>query len=775
MIRKKYSLIISLILIYSCSGGGGSVAFSFDVSADKILSTNEDVNLTDNFLASTNYPSDITFTITTAPKNGNAIISNSGSFTYSPNQDFFGDDNFVITFSAIQIDDNGQPIGSPITYIRNVSINILPVNDAPFFEIVSLDSPTLIFPGDILSFTISVSDVDNDISDLIFTTEAYNTSLKTSFLPQINMISIDPSSLDVGGVIDAVVKVSDGVDSSSGLINFWNLKKLESESSPDNAYTFYGNKDNDNRLINYAFILDAIDEETAKLNIINGLIDWLDFIDDGNVSYFINNFMNIHVIEVNSDSDANIKVKTGRTVKEEYDFDSMTDEEEDNFYENIFSSLGCGLRDDNTYCFNANFVTNVEDFIKNYGIDDIDNISVITATYGRGTACGGCSTPINIQDYYIGTYYPEDVYIRALFLTLKHEFGHSFVNVGDEYTSDYWDPDDNPNGSVNCLPVNDFYDNFIDYDIDEDGFIDDEENEDISRDGILFDWAGCLWADSWPNTTTVSNPFQVKWSHLINNLDNVPGLDYLSEDIDIGMFEGTYYGRKYNYRPSYANVMGGTGDKTPWWFEGVNVTATSWDKVGIESFAINAFKFQGLHDLNFQFNDTGITIQLNFKIPNDIFGINWYIDGEIDSSLNDKTNFFVAGLSSGWQKIAYRVYEKNNQNNYLNVIDELDKYADVYDGAFTSFNQLHYCDESYSDKQGYEESVCYGTLTAYQLIDRNEDINDINNINTYGGYNLKSFNDFLGFYNDDETSHWVDYFIEYSGLGGQIGINWNNL
>ena len=47
--------------------------------------------------------------------------------------------------------------------------------------------------------------------------------------------------------------------------------------------------------------------------------------------------MNIHVIEVNSDSDANIKVKTGRTVKEENDFDSMTDEEEDNFYDNIFS------------------------------------------------------------------------------------------------------------------------------------------------------------------------------------------------------------------------------------------------------------------------------------------------------------------------------------------------------------------------------------------------------------------------------------------------------
>ncbi|MEL0173072.1 MAG: hypothetical protein VW871_05955, partial [Gammaproteobacteria bacterium] len=169
------------------------------------------------------------------------------------------------------------------------------------------------------------------------------------------------------------------------------------------------------------------------------------------------------------------------------------------------------------------------------------------------------------------------------------------------------------------------------------------------------------------------------------------------------------------------------------------------------------------------------TIQLNFKIPNDIFGINWYIDGELDTSLNNKTNFFVEGLSSGWQKISYRVYEKNNKNNYLTIIDELDKYADVYDGAFTSFNQLHYCDAPYSDRPGYDESVCYGTLTAYELIDKNGDINDINNINSYGGYSLKNFNDFLSFYNDSQTSHWVDFFIEYSGLGGQIGINWSNL
>jgi len=771
---KNISLLFTLIFIYSC-GGSGAAPFSFSVGPDKILSTNEDVNLTGSFSVSTNYTSNIIYSISTSAKNGTVSINNSGVFSYLPSPNYFGEDDFAITFNATQIDENQQPVSGPITYTRSVNVTVIPVNDSPFFEIIDLDSSALIYPNEKLSFTVSVGDVDNDISDLIFITEANNASLETSFNILTNTVTINPSMLNMGGLIDAVIQVSDGTDSSSKLINFWNLKKLESDLSSDRAYTFYGNHESDNRLINYVFILDALDDESSKSNTINGLMDWLDFIDDGNVSYFINNFMNIHVIEVNSDSDANIKIKTGRMVKEENDFDSMTDEEEDSFYENIFSSLGCGLRDDNIYCFNADFVTNVEDFIKNYGIDDIDNISVITATYGRGTACGGCSTPINIQDYYIGTNHPEDVYVRALLLTLKHEFGHSFVTVGDEYTSDYWDPDDNPNGSVNCLPVNDFYDNFIDYDIDEDGFIDEDENEDISRDGTLFDWEGCIWADFYPNTTTVSDPFKLKWSHLVENLDNVPGLDYLTEDTDIGMFEGTYYGRKYNYRPSYANIMGGTGDQRPWYFDGINVTATSWDKVGIESFAINALKFQGLHDLDFQFNDTGITIQLNFIIPNDIFGINWYIDGEIDTSLNDKTDFFVEGLSSGWQKIAYRVYEKNNQNNYLTAIDELDQYAEVYNGAFTSFNQLHYCDAPYSDKPGYEESVCYGTLTAYDLIDENGDINDSNDINSYGGYDLKNFNDFLSFYNDSQTSHWVDYFIEYSGLGGQIGINWSNL
>ena len=120
-----------------------------------------------------------------------------------------------------------------------------------------------------------------------------------------------------------------------------------------------------------------------------GLKEWVDFINDDGIGYFVNNFFNINLIELSSE-ETRLKIQTGRTI-EDNDFDSMTEEEIDEFYDGIFSESGCGLRDDNMYCFNNEFVTSAEDLIKTYGINDIDNISILTSTEGRGTACGGCS------------------------------------------------------------------------------------------------------------------------------------------------------------------------------------------------------------------------------------------------------------------------------------------------------------------------------------------------------------------------------------------------
>ena len=136
MHKKNIYLVLSLLFIYSCGGGGGGAApFAFTVGLDKILSTNEDVDLTGNFSASTNYTSDITYTISTFPKNGNASVNSSGTFTYSPSPNFFGEDDFTITFSATQIDENQQPVGGPITYTRSVDVTVNPINDSATIEL----------------------------------------------------------------------------------------------------------------------------------------------------------------------------------------------------------------------------------------------------------------------------------------------------------------------------------------------------------------------------------------------------------------------------------------------------------------------------------------------------------------------------------------------------------------------------------------------------------------------------------------------------------------
>ena len=208
-------------------------------------------------------------------------------------------------------------------------------------------------------------------------------------------------------------------------------------------------------------------------------------------------------------------------------------------------------------------------------------------------------------------------------------------------------------------------------------------------------------------------------------------------------------------------------NREDWWYYGNKTSGTSWDKIGIESFVIQALKYQGLHDLNYEFNNNGISISLNLVIPDDIFEIKWYVDGVLNESYNNDTSINIAKKSYGWQKIAYRISEKNNQSKYINVRDELDTYADVYQGAFSSFGLAHYCAEPYSDEDGYDRSVCYGTVTAYDV--------GSNSTNSYGAYRVKNFDELMELYGGSENDHWMEYFVEYSGLGGQIGINWSNL
>ena len=756
-------IIISVVLA-SCGGGGGgggsapSVPFLISLGLSS-FSVDEDSNFSGSIAASANESVTLTYSINTEPTNGSLTLSStSAQISYTPNTNYYGSDQFTYTVTA---SNNNTKSGT-------VNITVNSINDPP--SIILLENNDVyenIFSDENFTIKVQVDDVDNEISELVFSSSSIYGDLNTSYNSVDSIISIDTADYSFAGPLDIDLTVSDNTDSASTQVKFWNLKKISDDQSINSVYTFLGNHLNNDRRVNYVIFVDAF-EDSALIGIRQGLREWIDFINDDGIEYFVKNFFNINIIELSSD-ETRLKIQTGRTIKEDNDFDSMTDDEIDEFYDGIFSENGCGLRDDNMYCFNSEFVTSAEDLIKSYGINDIDNISVLTSTEGRGTACGGCSTPINIQDVFIGTNASQDVYIRLVMATLKHEFGHSFNDMADEYRSDYWDPEENPDGSINCQSVEDYYDDLIEYDLDENGVIDDDENTEIERDGLIFDW-GCGWVDASPNTTSEDQPEFFKWKHHFNNPDNIPGYHDENTTEGLGIFKGTYYGIEHTSRPSYENIMGSPNreDREQWWYFGNKTPAMSWDKVGVESFVIQALKYQGLHNLNHQFSNTGVAINLDFVIPDDIFEIRWFIDGIENDSYKNLTSLTISKKSSGWEKIAYRIFEKNNESNFISVEDPLESYADVYQGFFTSFNQLHYCDEPYSDVEGYDDSICNGTVTAYDI---QED-----ETNAYGAYEVKSFNDLMTLYCSDcnENSHWMEYFIEYSGLGGQMVINWSN-
>ncbi len=95
-----------------------------DSSSDLFIGT-EDVQIAGNVLSN---DSDIdgnslTASIQTTPSNGTLVLQSNGSFTYTPNTNYFGSDFFMY-----KVCDNGTP---SICVNENVTISISPINDAP--------------------------------------------------------------------------------------------------------------------------------------------------------------------------------------------------------------------------------------------------------------------------------------------------------------------------------------------------------------------------------------------------------------------------------------------------------------------------------------------------------------------------------------------------------------------------------------------------------------------------------------------------------------------
>ena len=142
---KKIFVVLSTIFLAACGGGGGGAEAPAPVVPpapapltitlnDSSHSTDEDNAVTANFDVSTNRSAALSYTASDEPDYGSVSFSGN-SFTYTPNDNFFGSDEFEVTASAESASDSAK-----------ISLTINSVNDVPVLEVSLVESDDSEYP-----------------------------------------------------------------------------------------------------------------------------------------------------------------------------------------------------------------------------------------------------------------------------------------------------------------------------------------------------------------------------------------------------------------------------------------------------------------------------------------------------------------------------------------------------------------------------------------------------------------------------------------------------
>lgn len=693
---KKLNILICLIFLTGCGGGGGAAAFALLIADIGNLSTNEDTSFSGNLSASTNYNSVISYSISSSPSSGDASISDNGSFLYVPNPDYYGQDNFAIRVTATRKDSNNNTVGTPINKIQNLNITVNPINDAPVLTMVSdlsgFDKTNIIFDN-LMTLEITVSDVDNSVSELQFYGSFIDQNIEGTHQGGVDsdFVTLDLSTLNNAGLQTMSMCVSDGsVETCAGDIESYFVSNKQVKSvdyncdndgnncSQSNQHLYYlvGTPDSSART-NYIFIGDQLtgleDRDEFRLR----LAESVNLLVETDAAEVVNGYFNIIVLE-----EADL---TGVSI-----FDI---------------AIGCYSDwDPNIYCIGEVDRNQITDILPSWTV-----ASFLTTISGRGVAQGS----VNIQGLSSRT--------REV---VMHELGHSHGFMGDEYDS----------GGERTFP--DYY------------------------------------ADFPMNTTTVQDPQLVKWSHHIDDMNNVPGVDYdvcynysdgsiyyrdeltyeececyynqypdsddypgTNEDdsckTKIGLLEGTYYGEIETYRPRWISVM---------W-----CCFLEYGKVNVEGFAVGSIMNQGFSNYeingesgpNILTNPSGlgdfITFEIDAVYDQEKLKLKWLVDGEEQP---DKENSTVVtfdrpsdnrAVSYSWvvEDLTGALVAPNDPNNPLDFYESYWERNYYYqsDPSLTpiaSLNPYIGSWEWYSDTSGYyydnsvdssnEDEFLYGEL-----------------------------------------------------------------
>ena len=660
-----------MIFIASCGGGGGGggapvVPFALNLASSS-FSVDEDTVFSGSIAASANEVVTLSYTLDSTTSNGFLSFGMDASITYEPNDNYFGQDEFTYTVTAVE---------KNISKTSTVLITINPINDGPEILMVSkenLDKHNLIFEQN-PSFDVNFADVDNSLEDFIFSASVGDIeipSIFTSTSEGTGKIQLDLSNITTAGLLNVELSISDGSLSASDEFNTWIIadKRIvtvaqdddksdgfDSGSTTDKQYYLYYLVGGDSSIgrTDYLFVADSLDDVTNESGdsdvdrFRQALLSSINSLNDSEISSFFQGYFDIIVAEpVSPDGTSLASIETGC-----YDWD-----------ENVYC-IGSG--DINTRVF--------DDLYENNTL-----ISVLTTISGRGVNLGNTNIqPIGDRTSYI----------------LMHELGHAHGEMGDEYlTNDDRDVSAFADRNVNTTTQSD--PSLVKWK----HHINDLTNVAGKNFKVCYNWSD--------GSVGLYDDEDVATCDCLYNIYDANGnrTGRNPECNQVGLFEGNYYGEFDNYRPKFLTIMETNTDQ--------------YGEVNAEGFAIGSIENQGFVDgdsVGFTTDQTtnsrnAFEISLDVAYDTNKLRLKWYIDGVEDTSKQDVTTVQFDRPSDNSIKVyTWRV---EDLSGVVFAPDDVTSTEDFYEGLFNgSFWWYSYDTERWSRNPSDKSQYDYGYVNG---------------------------------------------------------------
>ena len=174
---KNLLSFLTVIFLSACGGGGGGGADQTPIApppppltidfADSSHSTDEDVQLSTGLSITTNRSANLSYSLTNEPDYGSVSFSGT-NFTYTPDANYYGNDEFEVTASA-----------EGVSASAKVSLTINSINDVPTISLSFSETDGSDYP---LKFVSSGLDLNIDINDVETSLESLSVSATYTFV-----------------------------------------------------------------------------------------------------------------------------------------------------------------------------------------------------------------------------------------------------------------------------------------------------------------------------------------------------------------------------------------------------------------------------------------------------------------------------------------------------------------------------------------------------------------------------------------------------------------